>query len=115
MPWIVGGLSITLIVMLTLLIFATKQRILAQDRLTRILDSIKLKEAALSGDLEAINAALNSSLRNNQIVFRVSATPRVDDQGRPIYNRQGKLVYDFELYPDKNSIPGGEETIAYIT
>lgn len=113
--WVVGGLSIIVIVMFASLIFATKQRILAQHRLNRILDSIKLKQAALSGNQGEIDAVLNSSLRNNQIVFRASAKPRFDDQGRPIYNRQGKLVYDFELYPDKNSIPEGEKTIAYIT
>ena len=102
--------------MVALLIFAFKAQNdaraaneLAQLRLDRILDSIKLKQAALSGDQNTIDAALNSTLGNNQIVFRASATPY------GYSNAQGKPVYIFQLFPEKNSIPGAPKSIAFIT
>ncbi len=115
--WDVFGLSILLILMAALWIFAFKVQNdaraaneLAQRWLNRILDSIELKQAVLSGDqTKIIDAALKSSLGNSQILFRALATPYSYN------NRQEKPVYHFELFPEKNSIPGSLKTIALIT
>ena len=82
---------------------------LAQQRLDRIVEGIRLKEAVLSGDQARIQAALDSSQRNRSIVFTASAKPY------SYKNPSGQQVYKFTLSVDANSVPEGLKSIAFIT
>ena len=82
---------------------------LAQRRLDRIVESIRLKQAVLSGDQARIQAALDSPQRNRSIVFTASATPY------GYTNPAGQRLYKFTLCVDAISVPGGLTSIAIVT
>jgi hypothetical protein len=87
----------------------SRQRQLAEERLTRITNGIRLKQAVLSGDTARISAALGSELANKTIRFDA------ERNYLGYKNPQGKPVFEFFLFPDEKSIPGGLGSIASIT
>ncbi len=89
---------------------ANKSQALAQQRYDRITSSIYLKEAALSGDKQAITAALESNwARDTRIEFAARAEPI---RGRVV---NGNQHYDFEVYPKKETLPEAAKSVAIIT
>lgn len=89
---------------------ASEAQSLAQQRYDRIRSSIYLKEAALSGDKQAITAALESAwARDTRIEFAARAEPI---RGRVV---NGFQYYDFEVYPKKETLPEAAKSVAIIT
>lgn len=89
---------------------ASEAQRLAQQRYDRITSSIYLKEAALSGDKQAIGAALESTwARDTRIEFAAQAEPI---RGRVV---NGYQYYDFEVYPKKETLPEAAKSVAIIT
>lgn len=86
---------------------ATAASALAEQRLQRIMESIALKQAALSGDPAALDRALSAA--PSSTTFGVRATPY------GYRNSAGQPIYRFELFPEPASIPGGLAAIAFIT
>lgn len=85
---------------------------LAQQRLHKIKNSIKVIKAALSDEpfrnLDEL-AQSNPEMFNNSIKFKVT----YKELGYK--NPDGREVYTFKLYPDAASIPGGSKAITSIT
>lgn len=85
---------------------------LAQQRLHKIKNSIKVIKAALSDEpfrnLDEL-AQSNPELFNSSIRFRVT----YKELGYK--NPDGRDVYNFKLFPDTTSISGGNKAIASIT
>jgi hypothetical protein len=76
---------------------------LAQDRLDRIRNGIRLKQAMLSGDQERIREALS--------IGQMNTTIRFGAQMRSLGFRDGsgREIYRFSLFPEKATLPLGEE------
>jgi hypothetical protein len=72
---------------------ATQQK-LAEERLTRITDGLRMKRAVLTGDRDGIREFLETARTSTDLAFTARATPRGyrDGSGRPIYR--------FTLMPD---------------
>ncbi|RNC67369.1 MAG: ATP-binding protein [Desulfuromonadales bacterium] len=85
---------------------------LAQQRLHRIKNSIPLIKAALSDDpfknLDKL-AASTPELFNKDITFKVTY------KSLNYTNPNGSSVYNFKIFPEIASIPGGIKSIASIT
>jgi hypothetical protein len=71
---------------------ADAQRKLAEQRLARITDGIRMKQVVLAGDRERIRAYLDSDLANRSLRF----TAQAQDLG--YRNPQGQPVYRFSLF-----------------
>jgi hypothetical protein len=81
---------------------------LAVERLTRITDGIRMKQAVLTGDRESIRQFLDTARTSSQLKFTARATPRGyrDGAGRPVYR--------FQLMPDVTS-PDALTGVATVT
>jgi hypothetical protein len=104
---------------------------LAEARLQRIIDGIKLKQAVLSGNHAQIDQYLASDLANRSIAFGVKAINlghkikvkgvgvKAIDLGHKIKakveDKQQFPVYRFSLFPEENSVPGGLESLVAVT
>jgi len=86
---------------------ATQQK-LAEERLTRITDGLKMKRAVLTGDRDGISQFLETARTKADLAFTARATPRGyrDSTGRPIYR--------FTLMPD-DSGKGNVKDVATVT
>lgn len=81
----------------------------ARQRLHRIMESVKLRQAILSRNTAALNEALATTPVDTLINFRASAKE---------YRHKtigGAPAYKFQLSPEEASIPGGFQSIAVIT
>jgi len=76
---------------------------LARQRLDRIVASIKLKQAVLSGD------TIPPRYVNTEIRFRATATEY------PYRSRTGLPTYGFAMSPVAESVPGGLASLAFVT
>lgn len=108
---------------------AERQRALAQDRLTRITDGVRMKQAVLSGDRARIQAFLhrpappkldpNSEPRPDGAAHPTKPTSRIrftataEDLGYK--NPSGQRVYKFSLMPDRDVLGEAKKTVAVIT
>ncbi|GLI36786.1 hypothetical protein KI811_13420 [Geobacter hydrogenophilus] len=91
---------------------AVSSQRLAEHRLHRIKDSIALIKAALSDEpfrnLDRLSAS-TPELFNRKIKFKVTY------KSLGFKNPDGRDVYNFKLFPDPASIPGGKKSISSIT
>lgn len=85
---------------------AAKQRNLAQSRLERITDSITMRKAVLSGNIDTERW---SEYLDSEIHFIVTATPLSYRSG------SGSQGHRFTISPDFDSIQGGFDAVAFIT
>jgi len=87
---------------------AAAQQKLAEERLTRITDGIRMKQAVLTGDRNGIREFLETARTTTDLAFAARATPRGynDGAGRPIYR--------FQLTPDVAS-PDALKNVATVT
>jgi hypothetical protein len=88
---------------------ADAQRQLAEQRLIRITDGIRMKQAVLSGDRDLIRSYLDSDLANKSIRFTAQA------KNLGYRNPQGQEVYQFSLFPEPDTLPSGDESVALLT
>jgi hypothetical protein len=88
---------------------ADTQRQLAQERLERIINGIRMKEAMLSGDRARIDAVLARGPLNTSIAFAASA------QSLGYRNPANQLIHRFAMYPDPASLPAGDQAVAAVT
>ena len=108
---------------------ANRQRELAQERLTRITEGLRMKQAVLSGDRDRIDAFLRArpplppspgkdggggqQVQAMQKPSAIRFTARAEDLG---YNNQsGQRVYKFSLMPDPAVLDQVKKTVAVIT
>ncbi len=89
--------------------FAETERQRAVEGKDRIRQSLLIREAALSGDEARLSELLGSLRQSTTIHFGVAAT---DLRYRDLAGRE---MYRFRLYPERDSLPSGENTIALIT
>jgi len=82
---------------------------LANQRFQRIVKSVKLRQAVLSRDQEAIKDALATTSVETHIAFSAVA------KEYPYKSVQGFPTYKFQIFPAEESIPGGMNSIALIT
>jgi len=92
---------------------ADAQRKLAQERLERITDGLRMKQAVLSGDRARIQAALAQGRVASGSNEPVRFTARADDLGYK--NPAGQKVYRFSLMPDPAALPELKQSVAVIT
>jgi hypothetical protein len=88
---------------------AESQRKRAEDATALIRSSLLIRQAALSGDDSRLNNLLASLGHNTSIRFAARAI----DLHRKNQNKQE--VYNFELYPEPNTLPKGDNKVAFIT
>jgi hypothetical protein len=88
---------------------AQRQRTLSDSRLNLITNGIRMKQAVLSGERDAIEAFLNSKLANRTIRFAA------DKKYLGYKNPAGQDVFKFLLYPDLQTVQGGLATLAMVT
>lgn len=87
---------------------AGEARRLADERLQRIIESTKLRRAALSRNWSALDAFMQAS-PETQMKFRAVA------REYPYRSVGGYPTYKFQMSPVEASIPGGFQSIALIT
>lgn len=88
---------------------ATVEQKRAEDALQRISRGLLIRQAALSGDDAKLDQLLASLDRNSGIRFRTRASDL------RYKNPAGQDVYKFEVYPDRATLPAGEEAVAFVT
>ena len=88
---------------------AETQRQLAQERLERITNGIRMKEAVLSGDSARIDQALSAGPVNATISFKAVAKPL------GYQNAANQPIYRCSMFPDPSILPTGERAIAAVT
>jgi hypothetical protein len=81
----------------------------AEQAVQMIQRSLLIRQAALSGDNAKLDQLLSSLDRNSGIRFRT----RANDLGYK--NPAGQEVHKFELYPDRATLPAGEDAVAFVT
>jgi hypothetical protein len=82
---------------------ATKANELARQRLDRIVESLRLRQAVLSGE------TIPSGYINTDIRFRATA------KEYPYRSRTGLPTYGFAMSPVPESVPGGLGSLAFVT
>ena len=81
----------------------------AENALALIRSSLLIRQAALSGDKTGLNNLLGTLPYNATIRFAARATDL------NYTNRSGKEVYNFELYPEADTLPAGHDEVAFVT
>jgi hypothetical protein len=71
--------------------------------------SMQIRQAALSGDLAALDSLTKSIEGPTPIQFKVT---RTDLHYR---NSSGQQVYNFEMFPDAATLPAGNDAVAFVT
>lgn len=94
---------------------ADSQRKLAQERLDRITEGLRMKQAVLSGDRARIQAFLRdeAETRAGQQGGSIRFTARADDLG--YRNPAGQQIYKFSLMPDPSMLAQAKKNVAVIT
>ncbi len=92
---------------------ADAQRRLAQERLDRITDGLRMKQAVLSGDRAQIRSALAGEGLSAGNSSSIRFTARADDLG--YRNPAGQQIYKFSLMPDPADLQRAKESVAVIT
>ena len=92
---------------------ADAQRRLAQERLDRITDGLRMKQAVLSGDRARIHSALTGEGLSAGNASSIRFTARADDLG--YRNPAGQQIYKFSLMPDPAELQRIKEAVAVIT
>jgi len=94
---------------------ADTQRTLAQERLDRITEGLRMKQAVLSGDRTRIQAFLRdgSEIAAGQQGGSIRFTARADDLG--YRNPAGQQIYKFSLMPDPSMLAQAKKNVAVIT
>ena len=81
----------------------------AEAATSMIRSSLLIREAALSGDTKGLSQLLSSLKQDTSIRFAA----RAEDLG--YRNPSNQEVYNFELYPETNTLPRGVNAVAFIT
>jgi len=92
---------------------ADAQRRLAQERLDRITDGLRMKQAVLSGDRAQIRSALAGEGLSAGNASSIRFTARADDLG--YRNPAGQQIYRFSLMPAQADLQRVKESVAVIT
>lgn len=92
---------------------ADAQRRLAQERLDRITDGLRMKQAVLSGDRAQIRSALAGEGLSAGNTSSIRFTARAADLG--YRNPAGQQIYKFSLMPDPADLQRAKESVAVIT
>lgn len=87
---------------------ARTQQTLAEERLTRITDGIRMKQAVLTGDRNSIREFLATARTSTDLAFTARATPR------GYRDATGREIYRFQLMPEAAS-PDALNGIATVT
>ena len=87
---------------------AREQSAVAEDALNRIRQSLLIRQAALSGNQEELNALLRSLQRNDDIQFTAAAT-------NLRYKSGAHDVHRFDLFPRSDTLPTGKDAVAFVT
>jgi preprotein translocase subunit SecG len=90
-------------------LIAEKAKSEANQRYQRMMDNIKLRQTILSRDYQKINDALKNFKIEDKIKWKAIA------KEYPYKSKTGLNTYKFQIYPIKQSIPGGFFSIALIT
>ncbi|MCP5231500.1 MAG: hypothetical protein H6948_05305 [Zoogloeaceae bacterium] len=85
------------------------QRALAEHRLTRIVDGLRLKQAVLAEDAARITQYLDSRLAETRLQFGASA--RYLNYSNP----SGQKVYEFSLFPEMGTLPPEHAAVGLVT
>ena len=88
--------------------YADSQRMIAEKAVNRIQQSLLIRQAALSGDQEKLNDLLSKLGQNDNLQFRAVASDLH-------YKSSGYDIYKFELFPRRDTLPSGKDTVAFIT
>ncbi len=88
---------------------AEAQRRRAEDAVELIKHGLIIRQAALSGREQDLQQLLKSLDRNAKIRFRAH------EKDLKYKNAAGDPVYQFSLYPDANTLPTGEDGVAFVT
>ncbi len=87
---------------------AERQAKIAQEAVSRIQQSLLIRQAALSGDQDKLNELLSKLGQNDKLQFAATATD--------LHYKSGSYeIYKFELFPQKDTLPSGENAVAFIT
>ena len=86
-----------------------EQRLLAEHRHEQIRKSLRIRQAALSGDYEEVEKLLTTVQKNSTVRFRAT------QEYLHYKNQDGKNVYKYRLFPDPATLPQGDASIAFIT
>lgn len=87
---------------------AERQAKIAQEAVSRIQQSLLIRQAALSGDQDKLNELLSKLGQNDKLQFAATATD--------LHYKSGSYeIYKFELFPQKDTLPSGESAVAFIT
>lgn len=71
--------------------------------------SMQIRQAALSGDLSALESLTKSIEGPTSIHFKAT---RSDLHYK---NSKGQQIYTFEMFPDARTLPGGNDAVAFVT
>ena len=85
------------------------QRALAEQRLARIVDGLRLKQAVLAGDAAKITQYLDSELAETRLQFGASA------RYLEYSNSSGQKVYEFSLFPEMSTLSPGHAAVGLVT
>jgi hypothetical protein len=88
---------------------AEREMLVAKQLYERIRESVRLRQAVLSRDKEALRQALERMPVETQIRFDVTA------RQYPYRSVGGLPTFKFQMFPVEDSIPGGFKSIALIT
>jgi hypothetical protein len=89
--------------------YAENQRMIAQEAVNRIQQSLLIRQAALSGDQGKLDDVLSKLGHNDNIQFgAVASDLHYKSPG-------GRDIYKFELFPRPETLPSGKEAVAFIT
>lgn len=87
---------------------AEDQARIAQEAVRRIQQSLLIRQAALSGDQEKLDELLSKLGQNDQIRFGATSTDLH-------YKSGGREIFKFELFPQPDTLPAGENAVALIS
>lgn len=87
---------------------AEDQARIAQEAVRRIRQSLLIRQAALSGEQQQLDELLSNLVQNDQIRFAATSTDLH-------YKSGGKEIYKFDLFPQPDTLPSGENAIALIS
>jgi hypothetical protein len=88
---------------------ARQQGEIARQQRDRVRKTELIREAALAGNQENLNALLGTLPQDTKIHFRADAH---DLEYR---NPAGQEIFRFRLFPEPGSLPGGKDAVAFIT